>query len=291
MTDKNYFMTLTTKLGFKPEGYLLGMNLDIETRKLEDDFAVIIYHFPKPVKKNQRHYGAILIDNYWGRATYYTLEMCNHKGRWALGRNESEGHSLMGLFDIEPTKQNFLKLIVPPIQTIPAVDIKALLGLPSNYHELNKEPDDPDGCVIYGTTTPLCKVIIKCYMINQRKAMPFDNEKVIIEGIHMSLPEDEALIEVKAGNTNNKRRYVYSTIKIKQKPFGVQYYLQMDVEYQGAAICINGYFVEKGTTGMRDNMIWVLACREGIVSASDNSKWMFDPYNKSLKRPYMMESF
>ena len=41
-------------------------------------------------------------------------------------------------------------------------------------------------------------------------------------------------------------------------------------------------------TGLRDTTIWELARREGIVSSGDNSKWCFDPYDKNLKRPYLM---
>jgi hypothetical protein len=51
---------------------------------------------------------------------------------------------------------------------------------------------------------------------------------------------------------------------------------------------VNGQFVEAGMTGMRDTMVWELACRQGLVSISDDSKWMFDSYDKTMHRPYMM---
>lgn len=287
LTDKNYFTTLCAKMKLQPEGFSWD-DFIVETKKLEDDFIVIIYHYPKPTKEPEALYGAILVDNYWGRVTYYTLEMCNHKGRWALGINESGGHSLVGLYDIEPTIQNFLKLIVPPTQTIPDVDLKALLGLPSNYKELNDIQKKVEGCVSFVTATSNCKAIIQAYIVSRRKAMPYDDVKVIIKGIHMSLSDDQALIEVKAGKTRNSRKYVYSIVKSKQDSSRVDYIMQMNVEYDRAAIYLSANFIEAGMTGLRDTMIWELACREGLVSISDNSKWMFDPYDKFLKRPYMM---
>lgn len=118
--------------------------------------------------------------------------------------------------------------------------------------------------------------------------MPFDGVKVLIVGIHESLSDDQALIEVKAGKTKNGRKYVLSIVKTKQESHGVRYFLQMDVEYEGAALSVKGHFIESGMTGYRDTMVWELARREGIVSSTDNSKWCFDPYDKTLKRPYLM---
>ena len=149
-------------------------------------------------------------------------------------------------------------------------------------------PKEADGCVSYGTATPSCKALIQVYMITHRKAMPFDGVKVLIVGIHESLSDDQALIEVKAGKTKNGRKYVLSIVKTKQESHGVRYFLQMDVEYEGAALSVKGHFIESGMTGYRDTMVWELARREGIVSSTDNSKWCFDPYDKTLKRPYLM---
>ena len=287
MADKDFLMTMSEKMDLHVEGFSWN-ELSIKVENLDDDFITIIYTFPKPRKEPEALYGAILFDRCWETLTYYTLEMCSHQGRWALGRNTSEQHALMGMYDMEPTKENFLKMIVPRRTDNVTVDIKSLLCLPENFKELEKSPEDPNGCVTFGMSTEMCIAFIQVFPISERKSMPFDDNVTIINGIHRSLKDKQALIEVKNGSTKNGKQFVYSIVKTKQEESGVEYFLLMHVEYENGAISVNSHFLERGTTGIRDTTIWELARREGIVSADNQNNWWFDPYNKDFKHPFLM---
>lgn len=286
MTDKDYFIELCKRMDLKLDGFTWDeFTISVERY---DDLPVIFYGFPKPQREPQAKYGALLFDPNNKKLAYYTLEMCRKAETWALGLNTKDTHSLMGMYDMEPTKENFIKLIIPKAKLLPEIGIKSLLNLPLEYKVLEKFPEDPMYSVNYGKNTSNCVSFMQSFPMSARHAMDYYNVQKIINGIHQSLGDNQALIEVKAGKTNHKRQYVYSIVKTKDEPSGVQYFVLMHVAYEDIAINVNGHFVEAGMTGMRDTMIWELARREGIVSSTDNSKWMFDPYDKSWKRPYLM---
>ena len=286
MTDKEYFIELCKRMGLKLDGFTWDeFTISVERY---DDIPVIFYGFPKPQREPQAKYGALLFDPNNKRLAYYTLEMCRKAETWALGLNTTDTHSLMGMYDMEPTKENFIKLIIPKDKLVPEIDIKSLLNLPLEYKVLDKFPEDPMYSANYGKNTSNCVSFIQSFPMSARRTMDYYNVQKIINGIHQSLGDNQALIEVKAGKTNHTRQYVYSIVKTKEEPSGVEYFMLMHVAYEEIAINVNGHFVEAGMTGMRDTMVWKLARREGLVSISDNSKWMFDPYDKTMKRPYMM---
>lgn len=286
MTDKNYFIELCKRMGLKLEGFTWD-EFTVSAERY-DDIPVIFYGFPKPQREPQAKYGALMFDPNNKKLAYYTLEMCRKAGTWALGLNTKDTHSLMGMYDMEPTKENFIKLIIPKDKLLPEIGIKSLLNLPLEYKVLEKFPEDPMYSVNYGKNTSNCVSFIQSHPMSARRTMDYYNVQKIINGIHQSLGDNQALIEVKAGKTNHNRQYVYSIVKTKDEPSGVQYFMLMHVAYEDIAINVNGHFIEAGMTGMRDTMIWELARREGLASSTDNSKWMFDPYDKTLKRPYLM---
>lgn len=287
MAEKDYHIRLSQKLGLNIEGFTWD-EFSVSVEDPGDGFIVIFFIFPKPQKEPEALYGAIVLDRMWSTLEYYTLEKCSHPGRWALGKNTTESHSLMGMYDIEPTKKNFFKLILPKQEVSSDIDIINLLGLPDNFKIINKMPEDPDECVNYGMGTPFCKAFIQAYPISQRKSMPFDDTSAIIDGIHETLSDKQALIEVKNGVTSKRRRYIYSIIKNAIDTSGVAYFMLLHVQYKDATICINAHYIESGKTGMRDTMILELAYRQGIVTDEDKSKWWFDPYDKDNKHPFLM---
>ena len=286
LAEEDYFKKICENMGLEPKGFEWD-ELFISVEKF-DDISIIFYGFPSPQKEPEAIYGALMIDLNTSNLTYYTLEMCSHPGRWALGENSTDHHALMGMYDMEPTKENFLKLIIPKDKLLPEIDIKSLLNLPEEYNVLSKTPAAPMYCVNYAKKTANSISFIQSFPINARHTMDYCNVQKIISGIHQSLGDNQALIEVKAGKTKNNRQYVYSIVKTLNKPSGVQYYMLMHIAYENIAINVNGHFIEAGMTGLRDTTIWELACREGIVSSIDKSKWCFDPYDKTLKRPYLM---
>jgi hypothetical protein len=120
------------------------------------------------------------------------------------------------------------------------------------------------------------------------RAMDFRDVQPTIDGIHKTLSDTQALIEVKIGITKHDYPYAYSIIKNKIEPSGVNYFMLLQVAYGHAVLNIKAFFEEIGTTGIRDTMIWELAYRQGIVTDNKNSKWWFDPYDKDYKHPFLM---
>jgi len=118
--------------------------------------------------------------------------------------------------------------------------------------------------------------------------MDFGNPQSIIDGIHKTLADNQALIEVRAGMTKRSYHYIYSIVKTKRESSGVQYFLLMQIMYGHVVLNIKAFFDERGMTGVRDTTIWELAYRDGIVSVKDDSKWWFDPYDKNYKHPWLM---
>lgn len=288
LADKEYYMTLARKMDLRNEGFSWN-ELSISIEDTGVGVVVIFFTFPKPQREPEALYGAIVADRFMDDIlSYYTFEKCSHPGRWALGRNTSERHELMGMFDVEPTKSNFINLIFSNRNHAPKIDIKAVLNLPANFQIVKNMPEDPENCVSYGMATPMCNAFIQVFPISERKTMPFDDNVTIINGIHHSLKDVQALIEVKNGRTKIGKQFVYSIVKTKQEESGVEYFLLMHVEHENGAISINAHFLEHGMTGIRDTTIWELARREGVVSIDNNEKWCFDPYDKDFKHPFLM---
>lgn len=287
LADKEYYVTLTRKMGLTVEGFSWD-DFSVRLESFGDDFLIIFYEFPKPLKEPEALYGAMLYDRRWATLTYYTLEKCSHPGRWALGMNAPESHSLMGMYDMEPSMENFFNLIVPKDKKPERLDVKAILNLPEKYQILKNFPKDPVDCVNYGIATTSSKCVIQVYPIGSREAMPFGDTKAIISGIHGTLADNQALVEVKSGKTAHGREFVYSIVKEKKEPSGVDYALLLHVDYQNSTICFNGFFMEYGTTGMRDATVFELAIRQGLVTGKEHEGWWLDPYDKDWKHPFLM---
>lgn len=286
LAEEGYFRELCDKMGLVPDGFEWD-DFYISVERY-DDITLFFYGFPIPQREPEAIYGALMIDLNNKSLKYYTLEMCRNSGLWALGLNSKGQHSLMGMYNMEPTKENFLKLIVPKEKLLPEIDIKALFQLPAEYKVLSKTPAAPMYCVNYGMKTTCCNSIIQAFPVIPNCNMKYYDVPIIINGINQSLDDNSALIEVNAGKTISNRQYSYSIIKIKNNPSGVIYYLIMFIAYGNVAINIKGDFIEAGMTGIRDTTIWELARRKGLVSITDNSGWCFDPYDKNSKRSYLM---
>ncbi len=288
MCDKEFFKLVAEKMGFPIDGFTWD-DFDISVEYLDEKHPVIFYKFPEPQAQPEAKYGAIVIDNAKGKLSYFTFEMGREEGWWALGLNTPNDRQLLGMYDkIEPTKEKFFELISGAAMLFLEGDTTAVFKIPEDYKLLNSMPDDPDNCLSYGKETDSCATFIQLFSIPWNSTMPWGEDQTIIDNIHQSLAENQALIEVKNGRTRRGYRYVYSIVKTHNEPSGVQYFLLMQVLYGHAALNIKAFFSEKGMTGKRDTAVFEMACREGVVSISDTSKWTYDPYDKNFKRDYLM---
>lgn len=287
MGDKDFFRMVAEKMNLSIEGFTWD-EFSITVEHLDEKHPALVYEFPAPQNQTEALYGAIVIDHEENKLSYFTLERGRTEGRWALGLNSPSERKLLGLFDISPSKEKFFELIMGAAQLFLTGDTTAVFKMPSDYQLLDATEDDPDNCLSYGKETASCLTFIQLFAIGRMSAMDWGEDQKIIDGIHQSLAENQALIEVKSDKTRRGYQYVYSIVKTLNEPSGVQYFLLMQVFYGHAVLNIKAFFTEKGMTGVRDSTVFELACREGIVSTSDTSRWASDPYDKDLKRPVLM---
>ena len=130
------------------------------------------------------------------------------------------------------------------------------LILPPRYQQLNAIPEDPPHCRTYGYETPGALCYVQVYPISAEQAMPYEDPRAVIDGIHGALAEDQGLIEVSSGITRLDRRYLYSVVKSLKQPSGVQYCLTLHLEFPGCNMQVKAFFDEWGTTGVRDAMVY-----------------------------------
>lgn len=155
-----------------------------------------------------------------------------------------------------------------------------------NYTKLDSLPEDPKDSVSFGARTENAECFIMIYPIPQEQAMPFDNCKSVIDGIHSCLGNDQGLIEIENGNTKAGLPYIQSIVKtLDQEHHGVSYCLTLHIKYSNNVLMIQGFFNETGTTGIRDTHIFAALEQKGIVKATKNGieGWAKDPYDENYK--------
>lgn len=162
-----------------------------------------------------------------------------------------------------------------------------ILNIPSDFKKMNSMPEDPKDSNAYGKQTSLANCFLIMYPISNEKAMPFDSEKTVIDGIHGALSEKQGLIEVKSGITANNKKYIYSIVKTKLEPSGIQYVLTMNIDMNEYVMNVQSFFNEIGMTGQREALIINKLLNEGKVS-SDMEGWMKDPYDENYKKGLLM---
>lgn len=163
-----------------------------------------------------------------------------------------------------------------------------LINIPTDFQKMNTLPEDPANSVAYGKQTQSSKCFLMMFPINNQNAMPYGNEKAVIDGIHGALADGQGLVEVKSGITKNQKRYIYSIVKSKLEPSGMQYILTMHIEMNDHSINIQSYFDEAGMTGFRDTSIMNKMINEGKITPPNMDGWFKDPYDENYKKGLLM---
>lgn len=162
-----------------------------------------------------------------------------------------------------------------------------IINVPPYLRKMNSLPDDPANSVAYGLETESCNIFMMTYPIGNQNAMPYGNEQAVINGIHNALSDSQGLIEVKSGNTQSQKSYIYSIVKSKQNPSGMQYNLTMHINMNEYSFNIQVFCDEVGMTGMRDSVVIQKLINEGTVKMPNMDGWFKDPYDNSFKRDYL----
>ena len=266
--------TNSQNAGFKWEDIL------IDVVKFRDGRSAITYQFPKPEKEPGAVRGAIVFTD--GGYYYITLELCQHPGRYMLAFTSSNEHVPLGLFDIEPTKDNFMYMIDHALPFIMKGITQHVFNMPEGYQKLKDLQDDPDNCINIGKQTSRANCFVQYFPIPFESSLPYEKESVIKE-IYETIPDYQSVIEVNNGFTSKGYRYVYIITKIMLKPHGVKYTLILNIYYGKVSLCIQGEFEEIGMTGERDAFIFELMQREGEVTMNGDKieGWFYDPFEEN----------
>ena len=168
------------------------------------------------------------------------------------------------------------------------IEIYKILTFPEGYQRMPAMDDDPVGSVNYATVTAAAQGVVQAYPISMEKAMRFGHPEEVIDTLHETLGEPEALIEVEDGTNSNGMPYIYSIVKSQQENGGTQYTLVFHGRCGHDAFCVRALFSEKGETGKREAAVWNYLRDRGVVSDQDSSKWARDPYDRGLVRPLLM---
>lgn len=178
----------------------------------------------------------------------------------------------------------------PNAETGNVINKKININLPYEFQPMKSMPEDPKDSVVYGKQTSSATCIAMLYYINKEDAMPYNNEK-IINGIHNTLGDDQGLIEVNSGSTKNNKKYVYSIVKTRKEPSGIQYTLTFQIEMQEGILNIQAFFDEIGVTGQRESIIMAKMINEGKINPinpNEMNAWMKDPYDETYNKGLRM---
>lgn len=143
--------------------------------------------------------------------------------------------------------------------------------MPDSYRQIKALPEDPVGTVAYGFSTPYSQSFITAFPFPPESAMLFGDAQRVINGIHHSLGNNQALIEVNTGETTSGRPYIYSIIKTAQEPSGVQYFILFQEKIGNEVVCVKAFFQEYGTTRIRDNEIFSAMLSQGILTMEERA--------------------
>ena len=159
----------------------------------------------------------------------------------------------------------------------------AKLTLPDGYLPMRHMPDDPPHSLPLGMETAGSTCLLMAMPIPSDQAMPYDDPRDVIDGIHGALAKDQGLVEVGSGKAASGARLIYSVVKTAVEPSGTQYALTLNLEGRRHDVCVQGFFDEAGTTGARDAAVFAM------IGASLDG-WSRDPYDPGITEGYLMNA-
>lgn len=158
------------------------------------------------------------------------------------------------------------------------------VSIPKYYQRVDSMPDDPEGSLPYMVQTENAACFALIFPVDESQSLPRTQDE-LIAGIRQFLGENQGLIEAIA-----ETDYVFSIVKTLKQPSGVQYVLTYQKFYPEFILNIQAFFEETGMTGIRDNVVYEMCCRQNIFGTEDDpfSGWTQDPYDANVKTGALM---
>lgn len=158
--------------------------------------------------------------------------------------------------------------------------------IPGYYQVVDSMPDDPPASVPVMAQTSMGTAFALFYPMPSEFAMPYEDVQGVIDGIHSSLADDQGLVQVGNGRTDQHRPYIFSVVKTRVEEQGLQYGLTLDVDAGSYAVHAQGFFDEGPTTGIRASASYSMLCGKGIVDEGMGS-WTADPYDPGIRHGFL----
>lgn len=166
-------------------------------------------------------------------------------------------------------------------------DVRGIpVEVPEYYQQVETMPDDPPGTVALATQTSMGTAIVLLYPVPAGQAMPYDDARDIVDGIHRALADNQGLVQVDGGATTQGRNYVYTIVKSQLDLSGLQYCLTADFDAGAVALHVQGFFDEGPVTGIRASRMYSALVGKGVVEP-DMSNWARDPYDASRSEGFL----
>ncbi len=171
------------------------------------------------------------------------------------------------------------------------------LTTPDYYSRIKKKPPKgagiPKDAVIIGAANEGTSALVVCFTVSPDASMPFVDTDEVINRLRNELSDNEGIIVVGSGVTNEGKEYVYNILKRKhdnQKeiPVVVEYSLNMNIKVADAIWFLNGSFTEVGTTGVRDSTMYAVYLNASDREDLEIRPWTSDPYDPDHKEGFLM---
>lgn len=163
------------------------------------------------------------------------------------------------------------------------------LNIPDFFVRIDSSPEDPAGSIPFAAQSDNAVMFALFSEISLNEAMPFKKADTLIKDIHKSLADNQGIIEANTGKTTAGNPCVYSIVKNRMEPAGVQYIFTMDIRFNKKAVRIQGFFEERGTTGQRETFVFSLARNDSQDPIADGT-WSCDPYDPNYKKGFLMNA-
>lgn len=170
------------------------------------------------------------------------------------------------------------------MEGINLTDLGLSLEMPDDFQKMRSLPDDPPRSVAYYRDGEGYRCILMLYPIPLEHTMPFDAPAAVVAGIHRSIDDEQGLVEVDSGSTSKGKMFIYSIVKSKMEPSGIQYCLTMHLRGTKACLNITGFFDEIGVTGDRETAVMEALMRSGKTREDVLIDWAKDPYDPQFSR-------
>ncbi|MBP3295608.1 MAG: hypothetical protein J6M27_03420 [Lachnospiraceae bacterium] len=156
--------------------------------------------------------------------------------------------------------------------------------LPDYFHKVASMSGDPENSIPYEVYTENAGCLAFISPVDYSKSLPREREE-LIRGIRSFLSDNQGIIEVTAENN-----YVYSIVKNLKEPSGVQYILTYQRFCKDFIVNVQAFFEEMGTTGIRDNVVYMMCQNEKMVGNDQDpfAGWVRDPYDESISTGALM---